>query len=238
MLFIALFQKPIFNMKHVTSKTWYWISKICKHLAGFLLFGTRKILLLLTGIFRLLITCLALVLRNFLTFNSSSYFFFFYEFLQDIFLLLILLNISHATPSQMRFSCTSFLPCILRHQTKELLSKFIQVTPLSDTLKLEHVCHLTSELSPPHALAIVHLGVVISHSKAPLRAVSFYNRYHLCPLATPALVSVDGILVSVDSIGVLKQDLTRRCWCLRRWRGRCLVQHPKRVSAGPEAEIL
>ena len=180
MLFIALFQKPIFNMKHVTSKTWYWISKICKHLARFLLFGTRKILLLLTGIFRLLITCLALVLRNFLTFNSSSYFFFFYEFLQDIFLLLILLNISHATPSQMWFSCTSFLPCILRHQTKELLSKFIQVTPLSDTLKLEHVCHLTCELSPPHALAIVHLGVVISHSKAPLRAVSFYNRYHLC----------------------------------------------------------
>ena len=45
-------------------------------------------------------------------------------------------------------------------------------------------------------------------------------------------------LVSVDSIGVLKQDLTRRCWCLRRWRGRCLVQHPKRVLIVPEAEIL
>ena len=74
MLFIALFQKPIFNMKHIASKTWYWISKICKHLAGFLLFGTRKILILLTGIFRLLITCLALVLRNFLTFILPSIF--------------------------------------------------------------------------------------------------------------------------------------------------------------------
>ena len=55
-----------------------------------------------------------------------------------------------------------------------------------------------------------------------------------------SLVSFGNACIGVrwHHIGVLKQDLTRRCWCLRRWRGRCLVQHPKRVLIVPEAEIL
>ena len=77
------------------------------------------------------------------------------------------------------------------------------------------------------------------HIQKPLWEQWVFTTDITCVLwETPALVSVDIILVSVDSIGVLKQDLTRRCWCLRRWRGRCLVQHPKRVLIVPEAEIL
>ena len=229
MLFIALFQKPIFNMKHVTSKTWYWISKICKHLARFLLFGTRKILLLLTGIFRLLITCLALVLRNFLTFNSSSYFF------------LLLWTLSrHLPPPPQHLTCHSQSNVILMYK---LFALHLETSNQRAAVKVhsgdalewhsEAGACLSSHFWTFSSSCFGHCASRSCHLtfKSPSESREFLQQISLVSLGTPALVSV-------DSIGVLKQDLTRRCWCLRRWRGRCLVQHPKRVLIVPEAEIL